>query len=327
MAPKKKLDSKTYAQQKRHRRKMLTFVRMSRYGVNNFTRNAWLSLAATAVMAVTLFFIFITVAAHSVLSDTLSTVRNKVDISIYLQKDISDGDAAKIEHSISKLKSVREVSYVSSSQGRQELIDEFKSDASIISAATIATNQIPATIHVKMVDINNTSELQNFVKTDPLTKANLDPSRPSTFAGPQSESIKTIGRAIVFAQQVGVGASIIFAALSILVIFNTIRMAIFSRSEEIQMMKLIGAEKSFIRGPFLVEAIVYGFIAALIASALAYTALYFATPGLDHYQITIKPTMEFVTYYAGFVLLAMITAGAIIGVISSLLATRRYLKI
>ncbi len=327
MAPKKKLDSKTYAQQKRHRRKMLTFVRMCRYGVNNFTRNAWLSLAATAVMTVTLFLIFTTVAAHRVLSDTLTTVRNKVDISIYLQKDISDTDAQKVESSISKLKSVREVTYVSSSQGRQDLINEFKGDANIISAATIATNQIPATIHVKMVDINNTSELQNFVKTDKLIKANLDPSRPPTFAGPQSESIKTIGRALVFAQQVGVGASVIFAALSILVIFNTIRMAIFSRSEEIQMMKLIGAEKSFIRGPFLVEAIVYGFIAAIVASVLAYMALYFATPGLDHYQVTIKPTMEFVTYYGGFVLLAMIIAGSIIGVLSSLLATRRYLKI
>jgi len=112
-----------------------------------------------------------------------------------------------------------------------------------------------------------------------------------------------------------------------LIIFNTIRMAIFNRKEEIQMMKLIGADKSFIRGPFVVEAIVYGFIAAIIATGLGVALLYGSAETLKSYQISVQPTIDIVTFYIGFVLLGMILTGAIIGVISSLLATRRYLKL
>ena len=104
-------------------------------------------------------------------------------------------------------------------------------------------------------------------------------------------------------------------------------MAIFNRREEIQMMKLIGAERSFIRGPFLVEAVVYGFFAALIATGLGFGLLVLAAPALQAQDIAVQGTLNLMTFYAGFVLLAMILIGAIIGIISSSLATRRYLKL
>ena len=115
--------------------------------------------------------------------------------------------------------------------------------------------------------------------------------------------------------------------ISMLIIFNTIRMAIFNRREEIQMMKLIGAEKSFIRGPFLVEAIVYGFFAALLACAVGYGLVALASPALRSYEINIEPTTTALMYYAGFIVMAMILLGALIGVASSLMATRRHLKL
>jgi cell division transport system permease protein len=104
-------------------------------------------------------------------------------------------------------------------------------------------------------------------------------------------------------------------------------MAIFNRREEIQMMKLIGAERSFIRGPFIVEAVVYGFFAALLASGIGFGLFILAAPSLRAVDVTVDPTMSLLTVYAGFVLLGMIIIGAIIGIISSLLATRRYLKL
>ena len=112
-----------------------------------------------------------------------------------------------------------------------------------------------------------------------------------------------------------------------MVVFNTIRMAIFNRKEEIQMMKLIGADKGFIRGPFIVEAIVYGFIAAVIAMGLGVSGLMLSRAKLETYGIQIESTMHIIIAYAPFVLLGLIVIGAIIGIISSLLATRRYLKI
>lgn len=320
---KKKVDS----QQKRHRRQWITFMRMCRYGINNFTRNAWLTLAATAVMTITLLVVFVSVIARNVLVDTVDQLRDKVSMSIYLHTDTTQADVDKVVAEVTKLSSVESVSTRSPDEARQSFIDENKTDASTLDAVKEATNKFPWTLNIKVVDINNTTQLVNLVQQNATVKAHLDPDRAPSFAGSRRTAIQSIGRVADFAQRAGIVASIIFVGISMLIIFNTIRMAIFNRREEIQMMKLIGAEHSFIRGPFLVEAIVYGFFAALLATGMGFALLIFAAPGLQTYDITIGPTRELMTYYAGFVLLAMIGVGAIIGVISSLLATRRYLKI
>ncbi len=324
---KKKLDSKSYAQQKRNRRKWVTFMRMLRYGANNFTRNAWLTLAAMAVMTITLFVIFTSVAARNVLVDTLSDLRDKVSMSIYLTTDTKQDDVDTVVKDLKKLPSVVSVEEVSPDQARTAFIQQNKNDPGTLNAVKEATNKLPWTLNIKVKDINNTTALATFIDTDPAAKAHLDPDRPPSFAGSKRATIETIGRAIDFAQKIGIILSLVFVTVSMLIIFNTIRMAIFNRREEIQMMKLIGAESSFIRGPFLVEAMVYGFFAALVASALGYALLYFAAPALLSYQINIQPTLDLSTYYIGFIVLAMIIIGAIIGVVSSLLATRRYLKL
>ena len=120
------------------------------------------------------------------------------------------------------------------------------------------------------------------------------------------------------ADKFGIVATIVFVAISSLIVFNTIRMAIFNRREEIQMMKLIGADRSFIRGPFIVEAVVYGFIAAIIATGLGILALLSVKSKLLNYGVAIQPTIDFLIVYIGFVLLGMIALGALIGILSSL---------
>ncbi len=130
-----------------------------------------------------------------------------------------------------------------------------------------------------------------------------------------------------FAEKAGIIASVTFIAMSSLIVFNTIRMAIFNRKDEIQMMKLIGADRSFIRGPFVVEAVIYGIVAAFIATGIGVAILYGASGPLLSYGIGVKSTIDFVSNYVPFILLAMILLGGLIGVVSSLLATRRYLKI
>jgi len=324
---KRKLDSKSFAKQKQNRRKMLTFVRMCRYGVNNFSRNAWLTIAATAVMTITLLIIFTAVAARSVLAETVGQLRDKVDMSIYLKTETTSDEADAISVQLQELSSVRSVRYVSAAEAREKIAQDNKDDVQYLEALNEATNKNPAILRIIIEDINDTSQLSDFVATNALLKESIDTSREPSFAGERRASIESIGRAVQFAERVGIIASLIFVAISSLIIFNTIRMAIFNRKEEIQMMKLIGADRSFIRGPFVVEAIVYGFIAAIIATVIGFMALYSSAETLGSYQIAVQPTIDFVTFYAGFVLLGMIAAGALIGVISSLLATQRYLKL
>lgn len=319
--------SKVLTQQKRRRRQWLTFVRMCRYGVNNFTRNAWLTIAATAVMTITLLIIFITVTARNVLNDSVLEISKNVDMSIYLKTDTTDTQANAIMSDLKKLSNVQKVSFVSAAEAREQQAKANKSNPEMLSAITQATNKLPATIRVSLKDINDTSQLDRFVKTNTHLKEVIDPNRAPSFAGSRRSAIQNIGKWTEFAQRVGLGASIVFVAISSLIVFNTIRMAIFNRKEEIQMMKLIGADRSFIRGPFVVEAIVYGFIAAVLATGLGIGILYASKAGLMQAGVAVQPTIDFLTTYIGFALLAMIGLGALVGTISSLLATRRYLKI
>lgn len=324
---KRKLDAKTFAHQKRHRRQWITFLRMCRYGISNFSRNAWLTIAATAVMTITLLTVFVTIAARNVLVDTVADIRDKVDMSIYVKTDILEADVTAIQEDLKKLSTVRSVVYVSPDQARQEFAQASSKDISTLNALNEATNEFPGTFRVKIVDINDTSQLQRFTVTNEVYKANAYPNRPPSFAGERKSAIENIGRSVVFAQNAGLVASVVFMVISSLIIFNTIRMAIFNRRDEIQMMKLIGADRNFIRGPFVVEAMVYGFIAALLATGLGIALLLATQKRLVEAGAAMQGTVGIVTGYLPLVLLAMMTLGAVIGIISSLLATRRYLKI
>ncbi|MBP9667210.1 permease-like cell division protein FtsX [Candidatus Saccharibacteria bacterium] len=323
----RKLDAKSFAQHKRHRRRWLTFVRMCRYGVNNFSRNAWLTIAATAVMTVTLLVVFATLAARSTLVNSIEDIRDKVDMSVYLKTDVAADAIETITAGLMDLKSVTKVQYISPEQGRESFAKENSNKPSTLNALNEAVNKFPGTLRIKLVDINNTKELESFVKNDTTVQENLDKNFEPSFAGYRRTAIQGVARTVNFADKAGLAASIVFIILSSLIVFNTIRMAIFNRRDEIEMMKLIGADKSFIRGPFIVEAIVYGFIAAILATGLSLLGILSAKDALVHYGVAIGPTIDFLTTYIGFVLLGMIVLGAIIGVVSSLLATRRYLKI
>lgn len=324
---KRKLDARAFAQQKRKRRQLLTFARMCRYGVNNFSRNAWLTVAATAVMTITLLVVFTTFVARNVLLDTVGVIRDNVDISIFVVNDIDENEVKTIKSDLEKLNSVKSVTYISPNEGRDIFAKENSSDAGILDAINEATNKLPGIFRIKVVDINNTTELQSFVNGNALVKENIDPSNKPSFAGERKSAIENIGRAIGFAEKAGLIASVVFVAISSLIVFNTIRMAIFNRKDEIQMMKLIGADKSFIRGPFLVEAMVYGCIAAVIATIVGIVLLQSASPKLVEAGMNVQGTLASVTTYMPLVMLAMIFLGGVIGIVSSLLATQRYLKL
>jgi cell division transport system permease protein len=323
----KSTNARAFAQQKRTRRQWITFVRMCRYGINNFSRNAWLSIAATAVMTITLLVVFVTLAARNVLVDTVGEIRNKVDMSIYVQTETPEDAIKKIQAGLESLGSVRNVTYISPEQAREEFARQNKGEAETLNALNEATNEFPGTFRIQPVDINDTDELRSFVENDEVLKENIDPNREPSFAGERRAAIENIGRWVGFAEQAGLVASVIFIAISSLIVFNTIRMAIFNRRDEIQMMKLIGADRGFIRGPFVVEAIVYGFIAAVLATAIGIGILYAASEPLMDYGIMLSSTTNFITTYLAVILLGMILLGGLIGVISSRLATRRYLKI
>lgn len=323
---KTKENTKVLQSKRRRRRQWLTFMRMIRYGVNNFTRNAWLTIAATAIMTITLLTIFITVAAQNALRHAIDTVSSNVSMSIYLKTDTTQKQVSPVISEIRKLPSVKSVVFIDTNAAKKQVVDQNQDSSAITSAINASTNQLPATIKVTVKDLSNTKPFDNFVSQNQDLKKYINPTYPPSNLGSKREIIDNIAGATRTAQRVGYVASAVFVIIAALIIFNTIRMAIFSRKEEIQMMKLIGADKHFIRGPFVVEAVVYGFIGACFATGLGYAILVLSRQRLSS-LVDLQPTIHMLTIYMGFVLLIMILLGALIGIVSSLLATRRYLKI
>ena len=314
-------------QQKRRRRQWLTFVRMCHYGVNNFSRNAWLTVAATLVMTITLLIVFTTFVAQRSLADTAQAINKDIDRSIYLRPDVSEERAQPVLVSLRRLSNVESVRFISTEEAKEQFAKANKDDEAKLNALKEATNSLPATIRITLHDNNDTSQLIDFVNTNSALKPLISATQTPTFMNQRRNGTTRIAEWTHMSQKAGVAASVLFIAISFLIIFNTIRMAIFNRRDEIEMMKLIGADRGFIRGPFLVEAVVYGVIAAVIATTLGIITLFLSGDSLKKWGVALQPTIDMAASYWWLIALAMMALGACIGVVSSLVATRRYLKI
>ena len=176
-----------------------------------------------------------------------------------------------------------------------------------------------------MAELGDTEELKNFVDNDDSMTNMLDETQKPTYDSKDRQTIESLSNATRNVRYAGFAAAGVFAVIAILVVFNTIRMAIFNRKEEIYMMRLVGAGTSFIIGPFLVEASLYGIVAAIIATLAIYGATYAFTYVSD-FTSFIKPTFEIMLNYWYIAFACLLVLGILIGIISAALAARKYLK-
>ena len=293
--------------------------RVIKYGAKSFIRNTWLSVAAIAIMVVTLVVLSATLIAADAMRTAIRQVEHQIDISIYFKQGATQDQIDEIVKKIKALDSVAEVKVLSPEEANrrtnEKIISEFNiTDQDLIRTMREAPNKISWTLNVKMESLDNTGELEDFVNRDDAIQNLLDETKKPSFAS--SHRANEI-------QIVGLAAAGVFAIIAILVVFNTIRMAIFNRKEEIYMMKLVGASRWFIVGPFVVEASIYGIIAAIVSCAAIYISVYFLRP---YFEGMLDSTYANMTQYWYLVGAALLIVGILIGVISSLLATRKYLK-
>ena len=229
--------------------------------------------------------------------------------------------------SLRRLSNVESVRFISTEEAKEQFAKANKDDEAKLNALKEATNSLPATIRITLHDNNDTSQLIDFVNTNSALKPLISATQTPTFMSQRRNGTTRIAEWTHMSQKAGVAASVLFIAISFLIIFNTIRMEIFNRRDEIEMRKLIGADRGFIRGPFLVEAVVYGVIAAVIATTLGIITLFLSGNSLKKWGVALQPTIDMAASYWWLIALVMMALGACIGVISSLVATRRYLKI
>lgn len=301
---------------------MVTLGRVIKAGLRNFIRNAWLSTAATAVMTVTLTILLSSFIANNALNATIKGIVKKIDVSIYIKDGTTEAQAQALKERLEKTENVAGVKYVSKKEALERYRDQNKANKKLLEAVTEEDNPLPASMEVKAKDPKNLQPITDVVNS----KAVKPLVSEFSYEGDRKATIDKIIRASNFIKTTGLVASLIFTIISVLIIFNTIRMAIFTRREEIEIMKLVGATGWFIRGPFLFEAALYGIIAAGLAVAMCYSLLLAGGPKLATY-IDVDAIINLFKTRPLLIVGSELLIGVIIGAVSSLLAMARYLKL
>lgn len=309
-------------------------LRILKYGVIGYGRNIWLSITSTFVMTLTLILLFITVIASIILSSTADRMRDKIDITIFFKPGTEVAALQEMTDIVKKDSNVKSAEYSTSDQEYAKVIDDTKKTGDAALLATLNDDDMKeamlksmqSTLRIKVYNADRLDNIKNIVTTNTTFKDNLDPKREPTY-NTNNTAIETIASWANIAKTGGFALSGVFLVISILVIFNTIRMAIYSRSEEIYMEKLVGADNHFVRGPFLVEAMISGILAGVFASILGFLIFGFAAPKLTSYDIDVSEIGKII-YSPNYLLvsLALIFLGIIIAFTSSRLAVSKYLK-
>lgn len=310
------------------KRGLIQFERIIKSGFINFFRNAWLAVAAIAVMVITLSILLFSVIANATFANTIAQINDKIDISVYLTDEVAEDEGARntLINQITNLENVQSVSFVSKDDALDKYKEQNKDNPDLLIAISQTDNPLPASLLIKPINTDDIQPIKDFLESADIKKLQ---SEETSYSGDRKEAIDKIALATSFIRKAGVIGVIIFALISMLIIFNTIRMAIFNRREELSIMRLLGASTSYIRGPFVVETIMYGVISAIISVMLCSAIFAVQTNAFSATTLgllDIQYASDYFAQYFWYILAIQLMIGVFIGASSSIIATRRYLK-
>lgn len=298
------------------------FKRIAGQGFQNFFRNTWLSIAATAIMLVTLTIILTSFALNMVFGDLIDDITSRVTVSVFLEEGASEDRKSSLKNALEANDNVEAVNFIDKEQAKLVFLEQQKDNPSVIDSLAITGNILPESFEVEVLDLSRVDAVQT-ISNDPQFD---DVVSETSLKEDSRKSISNLARAQDLINLGTLAAAGLFAAISILVIFNTIRMAVFTRSNEIEIMKLIGATPRYIRGPFLFESALYGVFAGIIAVVAVFSALLTVGQWADD-DLQLDPTIDFFSNNWPWIFLATLALGISIGLISCTISMSRYLRL
>lgn len=307
-------------------RDLISVERVFKYGVVNFGRNIWLAIAAIAMMAITLTILLFAVVANATFRHTIDDITSKIDVSFYLKDDVTAAQRDALVSDIKALSNVREVGYLSKADALKIYQEQNAGNKDLLTAIAETDNPLPASLAIKPNDPNKLQEIRDFLSQPKVVALQ---SENSNFNEDRKAAIDKITNATHFFEQAGIVGIVVFMVISMLIIFNTIRMAIFNRRDELVIMRLLGASSWFIRGPFVVETMLYGVVAAVLSLLVCWGLFEVASSTLQASSLGLLDISYSSDYFNNNLLLitfSQVAIGIIIGAVSSAVATRRYLK-
>lgn len=303
---------------------MVLLKRIIKSGFKNFKRNGLISWAAILVVTITLSVITTIILLQAVLYFSLNQIKDKVDVTIYFNVNASEDKILSLKDSIEKLPEVANISYVSSEEALSLFRERHEKDYPTIQALDeIKENPLGGYLNIKAKEVSQYESIANFLKSDSISVANSSSIIDKVNYHQNKLVIERISSIITGAKRLGFLITLLLTIISIVITFNTIRLTIFISKEEIGVMRLVGASKMRVRGPFMIEGAIYGVVATMITLVLFWPATYWLGSNMTNFL-----GLNIYNYYISnlfqiFVILLL--SGVFLGMISSILAVRKYL--
>lgn len=304
-----------------------TIKRITRSGVSEFLRSGVVTASTVLVMTITLFTFGMLIFVHAAFINTLETIQQKVDINVYFIPEADDEAIAAFQKQVVALPEVATAIFISRDDALAEFKERHKNDQLILQAIDeIGGNPLGASLSIRAKD---TSQYEAIVKT--IEDGNLLTSgdKPIVERVNYSQNKAAIDRltAIIRAtERTGLLVALFLALASILIVFNTIRLGIYTAKDEIAVMRLVGASSFYARGPFIIQGMLYGITAGLITLFFLLPLAWYLGPISESFFGTFNMYTYYTEHFMRFVL-GVVVAGFFLGAISSYLAVRRYLSV
>lgn len=295
--------------------------RIIKYGFQSFLRNRWLSISTISIMILTLIVFQGLILFNVFSSNATEAVKDKVDITVYFKSNVAEDNILNIQQVLENFDEVEDVTYTSRDEALEEFRATHEDDETITQTLDeVDDNPLLASLSIKAGELDQYDTIASYLNSESLE----DVVESVTYA----ENRLVINRLqnLITGMNAGVLSLTLFLAfLAVVVTLNTISLAIFSNKEQINIMRMVGASNKFIRGPYIVEGIMYGIIAAGISFIIFMPIVDFVSPYLGSFV----PGFNLAEYFYGntfTLVLYQVILGVGLGVISSTIAVRRYLK-
>lgn len=304
---------------------LVTLKRIIKAGFLNFKRGGIVSWAAVLVVTITLSVITLIIFLQAVLHFSLNQIKDKVDVTIYFTVGAPEDKIMLLKSSLEQLPEVAQVSYTSADEALKLFRSRHQNDYPTIQALDeIGDNPLGAYLNVKAKEVSQYESIANFMKSDNRLVLGSTSIVDKVNYHQNKLVIDRLNTIISGAQKLGFLITLLLVIISIVITFNTIRLTIFISKEEIGVMRLVGASKMHVRGPFMIEGAIYGVIATLITLLLFWPA----TAWLGHNMTDFLGINMYDYYLSSFfqIFAILLLSGIILGIISSFLAIRKYLN-
>jgi cell division transport system permease protein len=306
---------------------MLTGIRrILRAGFVGFWRNAYVSLASVFVIMVALFVIGSTMFIDQLLTTSLKSLQEKVDINVYFVPSATQSDIDAIRTAVAALPDVAEVTYTSREQALDNYSQRNQNDEIAMQALSeLDENPLGANLAIQARETSQYESIARFLEEKRELTNQQAPVIDEINYARNKESIDTLTKIIGAVEQASLIIMLVLIVAAVLITFNTIRLAIYTAREEISIMRLVGASNMYIRGPFMLQGVMYGFVAGVFSLMIFYPMLVWLGPRTEAFF-----EFNLFTYFVSnfsYIFGVLIGIGVLLGLVSSILAIARYLRV